>query len=301
MLVSLTDANLQAGARTDGNDILFTASDGVTKLNHEIEQYNGASGNLIAWVRLPSLSPVTDTVIYMYYGNPSSASQQNSSGVWDSNYAAVYHLGNGTTVSAKDSTGHANGTINGTLPVGAGKIGGGASFMGSAANYISAPNTPFAALGNNFTMEAWCSSSSAARKTILSWNDQATTPELEMNHHAGQVSTIVPGDYKAETGAGVVPNDGSMHHLVYTKAGSGATHQLYIDGNAQSLTVNSNVTYVSPANPLWIGKRKNASQPWSGVLDEIRISTTARSSDWIQTEYQNHSAPGSFFTIGRQE
>jgi len=32
VLISVTDANLQASAQSSGNDILFTAGDGVTKL-----------------------------------------------------------------------------------------------------------------------------------------------------------------------------------------------------------------------------------------------------------------------------
>ena len=78
MLFSVpNDANLAALAQSSGNDILFTASDGVTKLNHEIESYNSATGKLIAWVQVPTLSPTADTVIYVYYGNASASNQQN--------------------------------------------------------------------------------------------------------------------------------------------------------------------------------------------------------------------------------
>ena len=73
-------------------------SDGATKLAHEIETYNGAPGQLIAWVQVPSLSPATNTVLYMYYGNAAAANQQNPTGVWDSHYEGVWHLPNGTTL-----------------------------------------------------------------------------------------------------------------------------------------------------------------------------------------------------------
>src|SRR6266852_2185273 len=52
MLFSVTDANLKTVAnggsvgKADGTDILFTASDGVTKLSHEIETYSAATGQL---------------------------------------------------------------------------------------------------------------------------------------------------------------------------------------------------------------------------------------------------------------
>ena len=112
LLYSVTDTDVAAAAQSSGNDILFTASDGVTKLNHEIEAYTSSTGQLTAWVQVPTLSAEVNTTIYIYYGNNSAANQQNPSGVWDSNYAAVYHLASGSTLSANDSTSHG---YNGTL------------------------------------------------------------------------------------------------------------------------------------------------------------------------------------------
>jgi len=57
----------------------------------------------------------------MYYGNTSAASQQNATSTWDSNYQGVWHLGNGTTLSAADSTGNNNGTASSTT-AGRGKL-----------------------------------------------------------------------------------------------------------------------------------------------------------------------------------
>src|SRR3989344_9654516 len=91
VLVSLTDLNLTK-AQSTGNDIVFTSSDGSTKLDHEIEKFTQSSGELVAWVEIPTLSYTANTIIYIYYGNPSVTSQQNKTGVWDANYVAVYHL-----------------------------------------------------------------------------------------------------------------------------------------------------------------------------------------------------------------
>src|SRR5258708_3241087 len=57
--------NLGHVGLSNGNDILFTASDGVTKYNHEIEKYTASNGNLIAWVRVSTVSHTTDTMLYM--------------------------------------------------------------------------------------------------------------------------------------------------------------------------------------------------------------------------------------------
>src|SRR5206468_1861857 len=46
VLVSRTDTDLQSKAQSTGNDILFTSSDGTTKLSHEIEKYVSSTGEL---------------------------------------------------------------------------------------------------------------------------------------------------------------------------------------------------------------------------------------------------------------
>jgi len=87
VLVDLgADADLASDAQADADDILFTSSNGTTKLNHEIETFTSATGELVAWVKVPNLSSSADTVLYMYYGNAAAANQQTASGVWDINY-----------------------------------------------------------------------------------------------------------------------------------------------------------------------------------------------------------------------
>ena len=81
LLVDIADADLQFKALSDGSDILFTGDDGITKLDHEIENYESATGNLIVWVRIPNLASTTNTVLYMYYGNPAAIDQANPAGV----------------------------------------------------------------------------------------------------------------------------------------------------------------------------------------------------------------------------
>jgi hypothetical protein len=105
-----TIANSGHVSSPSGYDIIFSTDPaGLTKLDHELEQYNPVTGQVIAWVRIPTLSHTTDTVLYVFYGNSSvTTSQQNPTGVWDSNYAAVYHLANVGTSTAADSTANGN-------------------------------------------------------------------------------------------------------------------------------------------------------------------------------------------------
>ncbi len=66
VLINITgDTDLATDAQNNGDDIVFTNVSGNEKLDHEIEYFNGTTGDLIAWVRIPTLSGSTDTVIYV--------------------------------------------------------------------------------------------------------------------------------------------------------------------------------------------------------------------------------------------
>ena len=107
ILIDIYDTALHNYSRADGYDILFTSSDGKTKLNHEIEyfdkNYNSTHAHLVTWVKV-NLSSVSNNVFYMYYNNSDSQNQQRPSGVWDSNYMMVQHLEETGTGLRFDST-----------------------------------------------------------------------------------------------------------------------------------------------------------------------------------------------------
>ncbi|MDD1662386.1 MAG: DUF2341 domain-containing protein, partial [Methanomicrobiales archaeon] len=92
VLVSIaSDPGLAAHAQPTGNDIIFTLSDEVTKVPHKIESYTPTTGALVAWVKIPALSSMKNTVLYMYYGNPSSPAQQDTTGNWSYQYKGAWN------------------------------------------------------------------------------------------------------------------------------------------------------------------------------------------------------------------
>ena len=92
VLVELRDADLRGRARggqvgdAQGSDIFFTAPPGDAALAHEIEAYDPESGALRAWVRVPELSPETDTAFFICCGASDSRPPQEPGAVWGSNY-----------------------------------------------------------------------------------------------------------------------------------------------------------------------------------------------------------------------
>ena len=107
-LVSFTHSDLTKTTESDGTDIVFTASDGTTELAYEIERFDQSTGEVIAWVKIPTVSASENTDIYIYYKGTATSS---SSSVWDSNYNLVYHL-NQSSAGTVDEFVDASGTGN---------------------------------------------------------------------------------------------------------------------------------------------------------------------------------------------
>ena len=59
------------------------AADGETALPHELEAYDGATGALAAWVRVPTLSDAADTELFLYFGAPDTDARRDPAAVWD--------------------------------------------------------------------------------------------------------------------------------------------------------------------------------------------------------------------------
>ena len=305
MLFSVTDANLKTVAnggsvgKADGTDILFTDSSGTLKINHELESYNPATGQVLAWVQVPALSPAADTVMYIYYGNAAAADQQNKTGVWDSNYKAVWHVPDGTTLSLVDSTGNANNGTNHGATATSGQMDGAANLNG--ASYVDAGNGASLGISSSITISGWVKYASAA---FTAWEALVTKGDSSYRLHlCGSCATANAFTFgmNGPTGivdlvSNVVPTPGIFYYVVATY--DGITQKIFINGSlnrsqSRSGLISSNSYNVGLGANLQVGGRL-----LNGVLDEVRISNTARSADWIFTEFTNQNSPGSFLTEG---
>jgi hypothetical protein len=93
---------------------------------------------------------------------------------------------------------------------------------------------------------------------------------------------------------------GTWYHIVGTYNNSNTTWVLYIDG-FQDTSVNAGAGPPGVARKMEIGAVDIVGSPanfMNGVSDEVRISNSARSADWILTEYHNQSAPGTYISAG---
>jgi hypothetical protein len=66
------------------------------------------------------------------------------------------------------------------------------------------------------------------------------------------------------------------------------------------LTITSE--FVAPTvSPIYVGSFANKGNHFKGYIDELRISTSARSDKWIATTYNNEANPENFYTMGTIE
>ena len=315
VLINLSsDASLAANAQADGDDILFTSSDGTTKLSHEIEKYTSATGELVAWVKVPSLPSTSNTVLYMYYGNASAASQQDATNVWDTNFKAVLHMKedpSGTAPQILDSTSNANqGSSQGSMTSGdliPAKIGNGLDLDGTD-DYISATNSASLDItGNLITMQAWVrmpvpnaqdspfivKGPSMNTERYMLGVDGGVTP-AGINHRV----TTADGHFRYDTGG--MSNE-TWHFVVGVYEGTLASNprfRVYMDGALVSGN-NASGNILTTTEPVQFGKRVVGDDRWyNGDLDELRISDIVRSAAWILTEYNNQNSPSTFYTVG---
>ncbi len=284
VLISISsDSNLASNALSSGNDILFTSSDGTTKLNHEIESYNSSTGQLNAWVNVSSLSSTADTVLYMYYGNSGVSNQQNKTGVWNSNYKLVYHFDESSGSTVNDSTSNGtNGTATGTTIV-SGKFSNARGFSGNT-NYITTTLTN----GSTMTVSAWATHSGDS--DMLFNKQSGTGPDLFF--YSGKISwNTWNGANNPFCNEPSTINDGNYH--LYTVVVSSGNTALYYDG-----ALCGTATYADPSGSFNISS--NAGYDWHGNIDEMRVSNNALSSSWIATEYNNQNSPSTFISVGSQ-
>jgi MSHA biogenesis protein MshQ len=280
-----SDADLATKAQSSGNDLLFANSTDAT-LDHELEYYNTTTGQVVAWVRLPSLSNASNTTIYLYYGNSTVGSQQNKNGVWDSTYKGVWHMSNGITLSGNDSTASGNnGTLQNTPTAITGVADGAANFSGSGSDFSI---TDIALNGVNYSISAWFS-------TPLPSQTYCTLTRGSSLDHQVLTQNNILGDYD-NAGTGFHSSGFDVSTLAsgwhYITATTNSTHTtFYVDGIYRGIA-----DFKSSAQISYLGNYQGGGQNF-GPVDELRVSSVSRSGAQAQTEYHNQKNGSTFLTM----
>ena len=307
MLIDITDPALKSvanGGRVEtGYDVVFTDALGAI-LDYEVEEYDTATGHLRAWVRVPELFGGVDTNIYLYYGNAAiMTSQANASGVWNGHYKTVFHQDEVPGSSAQlDSTANGNdapdvnmaGTQNSVDAV----VGKGIHFDGiddyqrTQANVLDTGNS-------DWTLETWVKldALNAAWNSLIQSEDNPTGQRLLFVDSSDGKLYSDTGSQVYGPGQGIPL--GTWNHVVLVHDQFNDKSQWYING---AWIATSSGMHVAANNGHWrLGLGKDGSGALDGALDEIRVSDSQRSPEWIKAEYENMTSPSTFYSVGNEE
>lgn len=285
--------------------IAVTKDDGDTECYVEIEKWDDANEDAWLWVKAPTVSNSADTDLYLYYDsthadNDTYVGDTNdvvAESVWDSNFLAVYHMADGASTSAiYDSTSNDNdGTKKGAAEPAvttSGKIGNAQDFDNND-DRINIGNVR----ANNLTVEALVKIPSG-----ISINEPVVN--LGYTSHADPYYEYFLIAFKTGEAAGFYVTtggnfysvsgtvdicDNAWHHIAGTYDGS--TMYVYTDGADQQSNASPSGNINDYGQDAYIGGYTNLSTAgddyyYQDIMDEVRISDTARSAAWIKATYE---------------
>jgi alpha-galactosidase len=282
-------------ASTNGWDLVFLNSDQTQPLNYEIEKWD-TNGSSYVWVQVPQLT--NNASIWVIWGDAALASvpqpSMTNGTVWGNGYAGVWHLANGTFLSGQDSTVNGyNGAVNNAVATN-GMIDGAAWFNGANA-YLDLGTAENPLSNQQLTMSAWVFPKGGT--VIMMKGNDATSASygLEWLGNTTLLFTFGSTTDWLSDGGSTPPNQWS--HI--TGIINGNNKYLYVNGLLKASDTFSG-TLSASALSLWLGaQNRPAYNYWfNGALDEVRMSSLARSANWVWAEYQNMSANSVFNNYG---
>lgn len=314
VLISTTDDDL-IKAQVDGSDILFMDSDGVaSRQYHEVETFDHTTGSLVCWVNMPELSSLQDTVLYIYYGNPTCIDQEYPEKVWNSHFRAVWHLQDSPSGSILDSTSNNNDATShggmGASNLIQGKVGKCLDFDGIN-DYLTAPDSP-SLNPTEVTLICWLRSeeditvkSTLGKGCTDIWGNKDAV-SYGLRYADGEIGSNAEKDNNRDTFAKYNATIDIWYHTAMTYDSSSKDIQYYQNGvlqdtvnHGQSLRYDGPWDFVVAAGHTGIGSGINYYADCK--IDEIWLLDAPLTSDWISTAFQNQNDPSSFMSIGPEE
>ena len=280
----------------DGDDLCFVGMDGAG-LPFEIDMWD-PQGTSLVWVMLPIMTNGTQFV--MCWGSTTSGKTVCADNPF-ADYKGVWHL---NSVDPVDSS--PNG-YNGThrtdnLSVVDGLVGAAVNVpRTSDGDGITCGRGPtHSALAEGFTIEGWC------RPTQYSGlgNGAAMFGETGFVslriYSTTRVTLTTPGrsDHHMDFDSGVLPAAKTWWHFAATfkRRTDGNGLNFYVNGQLVKSLGSSNISNTTDATELFLGNNQ-WDQAFKGDLDEMRLSASIRSADWIAADYATQSDPA-FLTAG---
>jgi len=296
-------------ASSSGDDLRFTEPDG-TLLNHEIEKWD-VDGDSLVWVRVPGLEGTGADSILAHWGNAVAGAPPpaTNGAVWASGFEAVWHFSESNGTSTADSSGNRyHGTRLGDAAFTSGGMPGNGMRFGGASGYVDAPDG-FADFRGGMTVSAWVKTDDYTGN----WTriiDFGNGPGVQNIFFARETTS---DDWRFDIRNGIAPGSsaltaynvvelGQWQYVSATIADDGVhTAAFYVDGESVASGTVTLPPLVTRVNN-YIGRSNWGNDSFfKGAMDELRLSSRARSVDWVWAEWLNMASNASFCSFGPVE
>lgn len=282
-------------SQTDGSDLRFFTEGNTTELFYEIERWD-ETGESIVWVRINELPALTRSYLWLYWGGDASAFQ-DAAQVW-SEYELVLHMADSTNDSsshgrhgaAADSDGgpaavaYEDGAIGQAVRIGDSPV---ATWV-EVDDYVSS----FNGVGlSEYTVEVWMRGDAAPgfaapagplmaqRAFNIGW-DHTNGSYLEsfhFNHSTAGWNALVPGSLASST----------WYYAAATFDSTAGIATSYLDGTAGRALSGLTGPMSGELSYLRVGTDGSNANVFDGLVDEVRISHTAKSAAWIAAQHRS--------------
>lgn len=278
-----------------GEDLRFVAADHKTVLNYHIEKFDPITEIALIWVQLKISAMVgSDETIYMYYGNPSAVAAGNSANTYDVSQVLVYHFDAQDEVL--DATAYQNNPSGMTATKNpAGLIGGAASF--TVDQLLQLPSTPSMQYmpGQGYSVSTWLKLNEVINGAHIISFDGSTSIKLSIKDGGLLVSLTKAGQVVSEQQIKASVNPNQWYQLGFSV--NQQQSDMYIDGELVA-TLEGIAEDLLPI--ISIGK-SNEQTGFNGMLDELRVANSRRSSAWFKTSYDNLAMGSDIVLFGADE
>jgi hypothetical protein len=303
LLVRLDSANVPGFSYSQmlssaGADLVFTSEDGTQIYDHEIETWD-PSGTSFIWVRVPALTSQSKLRLWWGKSGQSAPTSTARSATWSSGFGGVWHLNQSLGFQTDSSPNALSGTSTAMADASTSVIPKAATLNGTTST-VTIPNAT--ALNPTFiSVEAWIklSSTSAGTYSIFSKDKTTTTAGRvwQFRVNAGKIEFLPfrAANSNANVVSTATVNDDQFHHVCGTWDGS--TVRVFVDGVQSGSVAFTGSLTANQTNAAYIGRMEtNASNFFPGTIDEVRLSQSARSANWIKAGYDNQKPASVFLT-----
>jgi trimeric autotransporter adhesin len=310
----MLDADGSYPALNGGGDIrISTNTDGSGRCAIDVRTFttnnNPALGVADIAVKIPSVL-TTGATFYVWWSSagatqPAVSDTYGQYNAYDANYIGVWPLNEDPSGTAPQMTERtsvaAHGTSNGSMTSGdsvTGAAGKALEFDGSD-DFINV-GSHTSSRRTSMSVSAW----------IVPNNDTNYRRILSREHH------FLFGSYNRQLlfatgngstgwtslttyGTGAALTNGTAYHVASVH--NGTSHTGYRNGSSVGSITSAMASTTAELGIGYAPGSAGTTQRWNGKIDEVRISSTARSAAWIKAEYVNLMTPTTFATAGTPE